>query len=642
MIQLRATRHEPRTVNSEPGNLTASADPDFYQDKVRWQNHGRTNFSINIQYPLSNIHYPISIIQYLLSNIYYPISTIKYPPSMNQYPPSMNPIIECVPNFSEGKDLNIIKQITSQIESVGGVRLIGVDPGKATNRTVVTFVGAPDQVCEAAFRAVRTAQELIDMRKHRGAHPRFGATDVLPLVPVSGITMDETVKYARKLAERIGKELNIPTYCYEFAAFEEKRRNLANCRAGEYEGLAAKLSSSDWSPDFGPKEFTGSVIRSGATAVGARNFLIAYNINNAIAFDIREKGRLKREGNSLTGKIIKDENGNPVYEPGMLKCVKGIGWYIKEYGIAQLSFNLTDISVTSVHEVFEAACRRAEARGLRVTGSELVGVMPLQALLVAGRYFLRKQHRSTGISDGEIIKIAVKSLGLDDLYPFNPKKKVIEYLIEDDEEPKQTSLSLKQFTEETASESPAPGGGSVAACMGALGAALGTMIANLSAHKRGWDDRWEEFSDWAEKGKQLHDRMLKLVDDDAKAFNAVMDAFALPKKSEADIKARKEAIEKATRCAIEVPLEVMRRSYDAMFVLKAMAETGNPASVSDAGVGALAARAAVEGAFLNIKINIGGVSDKSFTEQVIKEGEEIRTKAAMLEQEILGIVERKM
>ncbi|MBN2263251.1 MAG: glutamate formimidoyltransferase, partial [Prolixibacteraceae bacterium] len=429
----------------------------------------------------------------------------------------MKQLIECVPNFSEGNNPDIIKQIASEVESVPGVKLLNIDPGKATNRTVFTFVGEPNEVCEAAFRAVKKAGELIDMSKHKGAHPRFGATDVCPLVPVSGISMDELVVYARRLAERIGTELNIPVYCYEFAAFDDKRRNLANCRAGEYEGLPQKLSNPDWKPDFGPLEFNSRVARTGAIAVGARNFLIAYNINlnttstrraNAIAFDIREKGRVKREGGTLTGKIVTDEMGKPVYEPGLLKCVKGIGWFIEEYGIAQLSFNLTDITVTSVHEVFEAACKRAQVRGLRVTGSELIGLIPLQAMLDAGKYFLRKQQRSIGVSDEEIIKIAVKSLGLDELAPFDPQKRIIEYMIDDDIQKKLSDLSLKIFVEETASEKPAPGGGSVSAFMGALGAALGTMVANLSANKRGWDHRWDEFSLWADKGKMYHNALL--------------------------------------------------------------------------------------------------------------------------------------
>ncbi|HKK68840.1 MAG TPA: glutamate formimidoyltransferase, partial [Bacteroidales bacterium] len=449
----------------------------------------------------------------------------------------MNKIIECVPNFSEGNNMDIIKLITNEIETVEHVKLLDVDPGKATNRTVVTFVGPPEQVCEAAFMAIKKASQLIDMSKHKGAHPRFGATDVCPLVPVAGITMDETIMYAQKLSKRVGNELGIPVYNYEFAASEDKRRNLANCRSGEYEGLSDKLSQPEWKPDFGPEEFNTTVEKTGATAIGARNFLIAYNINlnttstrraNALAFDIREKGRVKREGDKLTGKIITDKYGNKIYEPGMLKCVKGIGWYIEEYGIAQLSFNLTDITVTSMHQVFEAASERAAARGMRVTGSELVGMVPLQAMLDAGKYFLKKQQRSTGISDDEIIKIAVKSLGLDDLALFNPKKKIIEYLMEEPGQNKLTNLSLQDFVEDTASESPAPGGGSISAYMGTLGAALGTMVANLSAHKRGWDHRWEEFSSWADKGKQYHNELLKMVDEDTRAFNAIMDAFAMP------------------------------------------------------------------------------------------------------------------
>ncbi len=563
----------------------------------------------------------------------------------------MKQIIECVPNFSEGKDMSIIKRITEEIETIEGVKVIDVDPGKATNRTVVTFVGAPDKVCDAAFLAVKKAAELIDMRKHKGEHPRFGATDVLPLVPVSNISMEETVEYARKLAKRIGEEIHIPTYCYEFAAQEEKRRNLANCRSGEYEGLAEKLPSEDWGPDFGPTEFIDSVAKSGATAVSARNFLIAYNINlnttstrraNALAFDIREKGRVKREGGSLTGKIIKDENDNPVFEPGMLKCVKGIGWYIEEYGISQLSFNLTDITVTSMHEVFEAACQRADVRGMRVTGSELVGVIPLQAMLDAGKYFLKKQKRSTGISDEEIIKIAVKSLGLDELKPFDPKKKIIEYLLEDTDTKQLIDLNLKQFSEETASESPAPGGGSISAYMGALGVALGTMVANLSSHKRGWDEQWEEFSDWAEKGKHFHDQLIKMVDEDTNAFNAIMNAFGLPKKTEVEKTLRKQAIDQATKYAIEVPFKVMELCYKSMEVMKAMAEIGNPNSVTDAGVGALAARSGVLGAFLNVKINAAGYSDKEYVKHILNEGQKIKDSTLKLEEEILSIVENKI
>ena len=562
----------------------------------------------------------------------------------------MKKLIECVPNFSEGNNMEIIKQITNEIEAVEGIRLLDVDPGKATNRTVVTFVGQPDAVCEAAFRAVKKAGELIDMSKHKGEHPRFGATDVCPLVPVSGISMDETVEYAHLLSSRIGEELCIPVYNYEFAALEPKRKNLASCRAGEYEGLPKKLVDPNWKPDFGPAGFNDRVAKTGVTAVSARNFLVAYNVNlnttstrwaNAIAFDIREKGRIKREGDSLTGKIINDENGDPVFEPGLLKCVKGIGWFIEEFGIAQLSFNLTDITVTSVHEVFEAACRRAEARGLRVTGSELVGMIPLNSILDAGKYFLKKQKRSVGISDDEIIKISVKSLGLDELKPFNPKEKIIEYVLEEDTK-KLIDLNLKQFAEETASESPAPGGGSISAYMGAMGAALGTMVANLSAHKRGWDHRWEEFSNWAEKGKHYHDQLLQLVDEDTRAFNAIMDAFGLPKGSDEEKAARKQAIDSATKYAIEVPFRVMQLCSQSMEVMKAMAEIGNPNSVTDAGVGALAARAAVSGAFLNVKINAKSYSVKVFTAEILSKGYEIEKAAIELEKKILAVVNEKI
>jgi glutamate formiminotransferase / formiminotetrahydrofolate cyclodeaminase len=560
-------------------------------------------------------------------------------------------LIECVPNFSEGNNMTIIKQITNEAESVEGVRLIDVDPGKATNRTVVTLVGTPDEIVEAAFRAIKKAAELIDMSKHKGAHPRFGATDVCPLVPVANISMEETVEYAHKLAGRVGEELGIPVYCYEFAAREEKRKNLANCRAGEYEGLNEKLSDPDWKPDFGPAEFNKDVARSGATAISARNFLVAYNVNlnttstrraNAIAFDIREKGRVKREGNKLTGKVINDKNGHPVYEPGMLKSVKGIGWYIEEYGIAQLSFNLTDITVTSVHQVFDAACERARVRGLRVTGSELVGVIPLKAMLDAGRHYLKNQKRSTGISDEEIIKIAVKSLGLDELGPFDPKKKIIEYILEEDSGGKLIDMNLKAFAYETASESPAPGGGSISAYMGALGVALGTMVANLSAHKRGWDDRWEEFSNWADKGKNYLDQLSLMVDEDTRAFNGIMNAFGLPRKTDPEKAAREQAIQDATKYAIEVPLKVMKLCYESMEVMKAMAETGNPNSASDAGVGAIAARSGVLGAFLNIKTNSASCKDKNFVHQVLSQGKEIEQKAILLEKEILEIVESKI
>lgn len=563
-------------------------------------------------------------------------------------------LIECVPNFSEGNDMNIINQITDVMKTVEGISVIDVDPGKATNRTVVTMVGEPEAVCEAAFRAVKKASELIDMTRHKGAHPRFGATDVCPLIPVSDITMEETVEYARKLGERIGKELQIPVYCYEFAAFTPERRNLATCRAGEYEALGERLGSEQWHPDFGPRELNAHTAKTGATAVGARNFLVAYNINlnttstrraNAIAFDVRERGRVKREGNPITGKPVKDENGKNVMIPGTLKSVKAIGWYIEEYGIAQISMNLTDISVTAVHEAFDEVCRKAAERGIRVTGSELVGVIPLQAMLDAGRYFLRKQQRSTGISDKELIKIAVKSLGLDELYPFDPKKKIIEYILEEEANKghkKLIDLSLTDFADETASESPAPGGGSISAYMGALGAALGSMVANLSSHKRGWDERWEEFSDWAEKGKAFQTQLMKLVDEDTNAFNKIMDAFSLPKKTEEEKMIRKQAVQEATRFATEVPFKTMQLCYECMSVTKAMAEIGNPNSVTDAGVGALAARAGVMGAFLNVKINASGLDDKAYANKIIREGENIVEKARQLEAEILQIVHSKI
>ncbi|MBL7104889.1 MAG: glutamate formimidoyltransferase [Bacteroidales bacterium] len=563
----------------------------------------------------------------------------------------MKQLIECVPNISEGRDENIIKQITDMVETVDGVRLIDVDQGKATNRTVITFVGSPDEVCEAAFRLVKKASELIDMSKHSGAHPRFGATDVCPLVPVANITMDETVEYARKLGKRIGEELSIPVYNYEFAAFTEERRNLANCRSGEYEGLKEKLADPHWKPDWGPAGFNEHVAKTGVTAVGARNFLVAYNVNlnttstrkaNAIAFDVRERGRVKREGDPVTGKIVKDEKGNPVYIPGLLKKVKAIGWFIEEYGIAQISINLTDITVTSVHEAFDAVCKSADSRGIRVTGSELVGVIPLKAMLDAGKHYLRKQRRSLGIPDREIIRIAVKSLGLDELGPFDPDKKIIEYILEGNSEKKLVDMTVVDFANETASESPAPGGGSIAATMGAMGAALGTMVANLSSHKRGWDDRWEEFSDWAEKGKYYQDELMKMVDEDTNAFNKIMDAFGLPKKSEEDKTARNKAIQEATKYAIEVPFKVMNLCYESMDVMKAMAEIGNPNSVSDAGVGAIAALAGVKGAFLNVKINAGGLDDKTFVDDIIKKGQDIQKKAALLQKEILNIVDEKI
>lgn len=578
---------------------------------------------------------------------------------MNKIQPTKTPpsggrgasLIECVPNFSEGNNMQIINQITDEIKSVDGVKLIDVDPGKATNRTVVTFVGEPNAVCEAAFRAVKKAAELIDMSKHHGEHPRFGATDVLPLIPIKNITMDETVEYARKLGKRIGDELGIPGYFYEFACTEEKRRNLAACRVGEYEGLPKKLTNPEWKPDFGPAEFNETVRRTGAVALSARNLLIAYNVNlnttstrwaNSIAFDIREKGRVKREGNPLTGKIVKDADGNSVYTPGLLKGVKGIGWYIEEYGIAQLSFNITDTTAVPLHQVFELACERAAVRGIRVTGSELVGMIPLQIMLDTGRYFLKKQHRSTGISDEEIIKIAVKSLGLDDLTPFDPKKKIIEYQLEDHAVKKLVDMTITGFANETASESPAPGGGSVSACMGAFGVALGTMVANLSAHKKGWDDRWEEFSEWAEKGKHYSERLLTLVDEDTQAFNGIMNAFGLPKNTDEEKAKRTEAIQSATKNAMEIPFQVMKTAYGAMEMIKAMAEIGNPNSVSDAGVGALALRAAVMGAGLNVKINASGLDDKIYVAEIQAKADELEQKADEMEKAILEIVKGKI
>ncbi len=560
----------------------------------------------------------------------------------------MKKLIECVPNFSEGNDMSIIKQITDQIESVEGVRLLDVDPGKTTNRTVVTLVGTPDEAVEAAFLAIKKASELIDMSKHKGAHPRFGATDVCPFVPVSNITMEETVEYAHKLAERVGRELNIPIYCYEFAAKEEKRRNLATCRADEYEGLKEKLAKPEWKPDYGPAEFNPT---TGVTAIGARNFLVAYNVNlnttstrraNAIAFDVREAGRVKREGDPITGKIVLDEKGNKVRIPGSLKKAKAVGWYIEEYGVAQISINLTDITVTPVHIAFDEVSKKAAERGIRVTGSELVGLIPLQAMLDAGKHYLTKQQRSLGVSEDEIIKIAIKSMGLDELKPFNPKEKIIEYLLEDESTSPLINMKLNAFADETASESPAPGGGSISAYMGALGVSLATMVANLSSHKRGWDARWEEFSVWAEKGQKYKDALLMTVDEDTDAFNKIMEAFGLPKGNDEEKAARNQAIQDATKNAIEVPFKVMKLAYESMEVIKTMADIGNPNSASDAGVGALAARSAVMGAFLNVKINAGGLNDKAYIEEVLAKGTEIESKAQQLEKEILEIVSSKI
>ena len=562
-------------------------------------------------------------------------------------------LIECVPNFSEGRDMNVINQITDEIHNSAGVRLLDVDPGEATNRTVVTFVGEPDAVMEAAFRAVRKASQLIDMRQHHGAHPRSGATDVLPLVPVAGITLEECAELARKLAKRLADELEIPCYCYEAAALKPERKNLAVVRRGEYEAIPERINDPAEAPDFGARPFDEGVARTGCTNVGARDFLIAvnYNLNttstrraNAIAFDVREKGRPAREGNPITGKIKLDENGKKIMIPGTLKGTKGIGWYIEEYGIAQVSMNITNINVTPLHVAFDEVCRCAQNRGVRVTGTEIVGLVPERTLLEAGRYFLEKQQRSTGIPKEDIINIAIKSLGLSDLKPFNPREKVIEYLLEDEngDDKALVKMTVKGFAEETSRESPAPGGGSVAAYMGALGAALGTMVANLSAHKPGWDDRWEEFSRWADKGQALSEELLVLVDEDTRAFNKIMEAFGLPKKTDEDKRLRSEAIQAATLFATQVPLQTMQAAFGAFELCQAMAEFGNPNSVSDAGVGALAARAAVLGAGLNVKINAASLKDRETADKMIAEAEQLIAEAQKKEAEIIGIVERKI
>ncbi|RMG87395.1 MAG: glutamate formimidoyltransferase [Bacteroidetes bacterium] len=557
-------------------------------------------------------------------------------------------IIECVPNFSEGRDLTIIKQITDVIESVEGVKLLDVDPGKATNRTVVTFVGEPEPVIRAAFLAIKKAAEVIDMRKHHGEHPRMGATDVCPLVPIANITMEETVKWAHKLGEMVGRELDIPFYMYEYAATRPDRKNLADIRTGEYEALPEKLTKPEWKPDYGPAKFNA---KAGATAIGARDFLIAYNVNlnttstrraNSVAFDVREKGRVKREGDPITGKIVTDKNGEPVRIPGTCKAVKAIGWYIEEYGIAQISMNLTNINVTPLHIAFEEVCKSADRRGLRVTGSELVGLVPLNVMLEAGRYFLRKQRRSVGISEEEIIKIAVKSLGLDELTPFDPQKKIIEYQLTADTPAPLLNMNLRAFSNETASESPAPGGGSVSAYVGALGVSLGTMVANLSSHKRGWDDRWEYFSDHAAKGQELKDALLKIVDEDTAAFNRILEAFRMPKGSAEEKAARSAAIQAATQYAIEVPFRAMELSLAAFDLLKAMVEKGNPNSITDAGVGALCARAAVHGAFMNVQINSKDLKDRAFVEEILQKGADMAARADKLEAEIREFIQSKI
>lgn len=560
-------------------------------------------------------------------------------------------IIECVPNFSEGRDKEKIKAITDAICAVKGISLLDVDPGEATNRTVVTFVGSPEDVVEAAFQGIKKAAEVIDMRDHHGAHPRMGATDVCPLIPVSGVTLEECAEMARRLAERVAKELNIPTYCYEAAAFTPERKNLAVCRAGEYEALPEKMGNAQKGPDFGNRPFDEEVAKTGATTIGARDFLIAvnYNLNttstrraNAIAFDVREKGRPMREGGKVTGKPMKDENGKPIMIPGTLKGTKAIGWYIDEYGIAQVSMNITNISETPLHMAFDEVCRAANERGVRVTGTEIVGLVPKRTLIDAGKHFLRKQHRSVGIPDSEIIRIAIKSMGLDQLGEFDPQQKVIEYLIEDKSAKKLVDLTARGFAEETASESPAPGGGSISAYMGALAAALGTMVANLTAHKAAYDDRWEEFSDAAEEGQDIMERMLHLVDEDTAAFNRIMDVFAMPKKTDAEKAVRAKALEEATLYATQVPLRTMETAAEAFALIRNMAENGNPASVTDAGVGALAARAAVRGAFLNVKINAAGLKDRTKADELVAHGAAIEADAAKQEEEILAIVNSKI
>ena len=561
-------------------------------------------------------------------------------------------IVECVPNFSEGRNPEVIKQITDIIERSKGIKLLDVDPGEATNRTVVTFVGSPEDVIEAAYLAVEKASQIIDMRLHHGAHPRMGATDVLPLIPVSNITLDECADLARRLAQRIADNLGIPTYCYEAAARTPERRNLAVCRKGEYEALPEKVNTPGKEPDFGARPYDEKLARTGCTAVGARNFLIATNFNlnststrraNAIAFDVREKGRPLREGDALTGKIKTDEQGQPVMQPGTLKGTKAIGWYIDEYKIAQVSMNITDINATPLHVAFDEVCRCAQNRGVRITGTEIVGLIPKRTLIEAGKYFLEKQQRSTGIPETDIIDIAIRSMGLSDLKPFNPREKVIEFLLEDiDNQSRLIDLTVKHFAEETSRESPAPGGGTIAAYMGALAAALGTMVANLSSHKRGWDTQWEKFSRWADRGQEQIAELLELVDEDTEAFNRIMSAFALPKQTAEDKAARSKAIQEATLYATQVPLHTMQAAYCTFDICRAMAEEGNPNSVSDAGVGALAARAAVLGAGLNVKINAGGLKDRETADRLIAEANQLIAKANEAEKEIMNIVESKL
>ena len=548
----------------------------------------------------------------------------------------MQPIIECVPNFSEGNDLALIQQITNEIESVEGVRLLNVDPGKTTNRTVVTMVGHPVAVLEAAFRAIKKAGELIDMSKHKGEHPRMGATDVCPLIPIANISMEETAAFAQALAKRVGEELQLPVYLYEAAQPNKERSNLSVIRAGEYEGFANKIILPEWKPDFGPAVFDE---KRGATVIGARDFLVAYNVNlnttstrraNAIAFDIREAGRNV------------EENGVKINKPGSLKSVKAIGWFIEEYGVAQISINLTNINITPVHIAFDEVCKKAEARGIRVTGSELVGLIPLKAMLDAGKYFLQKQQRSIGVSEKELIKIAIKSMGLDELSPFKPEERIIEYMLANKGDNKLVGMTLYEFADETASESPAPGGGSIAAYVGSLGISLATMVANLSSHKKGWDNRWEEFSNQAETGQQLKNELLQLVDADTAAFNNILQAFALQKNTEEEKIIRHKAIQEVTKYAIEIPFKVMQASYASMEIIKAMAETGNPNSVSDAGVGALCARTAVMGAYMNVRINAAGYDNKVFVKEMVARGNQLQNDAIALEADILKIVNEKI
>ena len=560
----------------------------------------------------------------------------------------MEQLIECVPNFSEGLDLSIIKQITDECEKVDGIKLLNVDPGKTTNRTVVTFVGNPQAVIDAAFNAIKKAGELIDMSKHKGEHPRMGATDVCPLIPIKNISLQQTAIYAQKLAKRVGEELNLPIYLYEEAQTNKKRSNLSEIRAGEYEGYFKKILLPEWKPDFGPQIFDE---KRGATVIGARDFLVAYNINlnttstrraNSIAFDVREAGRVLRDGDPITGKVILNADGSPKSIPGSLKSVKAIGWYIQEYGVCQISMNLTNINMTPIHIAFDEVVKKASDRGIRVTGSELIGLIPLKGMLDAGKYFLNKQKRSVGVSESELIKIAVKSMGLDELAPFNPEERIFEYVLKNTADSKLINMNLATFADETASESPAPGGGSISAYVGSLGVSLATMVANLSSHKKGWDNRWQEFSIWAEKGQSLKDQLINLVDADTKAFNDIMSAFNLPKSTDEEKKKRTQCIQEATKYAIEVPFKVMQLSFESMDLIKTMAIEGNPNSVSDAGVGALCARSAVIGAFMNVRINASGLDDKKFVDEIISKGKLIEKQTIAAETEILSLVNEKI